>query len=106
MFVDELFSLNSKVGPTIYKPTSFSAFKLETTINLAGVAQLVECQLPKLKNWHEKKSETSKYAICNISSVIRIGEGLETMISLLVDFRGFLFPIENFRSFNQRVAFK
>ena len=48
MFVDELFSMSSKVGPTIYKPTSFSAFKLETTINLAGVAQLVECQLPKL----------------------------------------------------------
>ena len=53
-----------------------------------------------------KKSETSKYAISNISSAIRIGKGLETIISLLVDFRGFLFPIENFRSFNQRVAFK
>ena len=35
-----------------------------------------------------------------------IGKGLETTISLLVDFRGFLFPIENLRSFNQRVAFK
>ena len=73
MFVDELFFMNSKVGSTIHKPTSFSAFKLETTINLAGVAQLVECQLPKLKNWHEKKIRNVKYAICNISSVIRIG---------------------------------
>ena len=54
----------------------------------------------------KKKSETSKYAICNISSVIRIGKGLETTISLLVEFRGFLFPIENLHSFNQRVAFK
>ena len=58
MFVDELLFMNSKVGSTIHKPTSFSAFKLETTINL------------------------------------------------LVDFRGFLFPIENLHPSNQRVAFK
>ena len=45
--LDELLFMNSKVGSTIHKPTSFSAFKLETTINLAGVGQLVECQLPK-----------------------------------------------------------
>ena len=48
MFEDELLFMNSKADSTIHKPTSFSAFKLETTINLAGVAQLVECQLPKL----------------------------------------------------------
>ena len=39
--------------------------------------------------------------------IIQIGAvKIETTISLLVDFRDFLFPIENLYPSNQRVAFK